>query len=146
MPNISIPKSFFVKERRMYSQWQFAFWREFFQNSIDAGATRIDIELEQVDNVIRVEFRDNGCGMTREILENVYFSLGATTKGGEDQVGGFGRARILTCFSMKSYKIHTLDNLVIGEGGEYEIQKTDALAGTNVTVEMEDESLSDLNS
>lgn len=145
MPSVTIPKSFFVKERRMYSQWQFAFWREFFQNSIDAGATRIDVQTVDLgDNRIQVIFTDNGSGMSRDTLENVYFRLGATTKENQDMVGGFGRARILTCFSMADYKIHTRDNLVIGDGGDYQITEAEYFPGCEVTVTIEEESYSTL--
>jgi len=103
MPSITVPKEFFVKERRMYSYWQQAFWREFFQNSVDAGSTKIDVRLSvNSDYAVEVVFTDNGCGMDRDTLERVYFRLGASTKSGADMVGGFGRARILTCFSMDS--------------------------------------------
>jgi hypothetical protein len=143
MPTITIPKSFFVKERRMYSCWQFAFWREFFQNSIDANATRIDIYTTDLgDGLSRIRFVDNGVGMSRETLENVYFRLGATSKEGEDMVGGFGRARILTCFSMRDYQIHTRDNLVQGDGGDYTILETEYLQGTDITVHIENENYS----
>jgi hypothetical protein len=141
MPNVTVPKSFFVKERRMYSNWQFAFWRELFQNSTDAKASRIDVEIVKKDNgVIGISFDDNGTGMSREVLENVYFSLGSTTKTGGSTVGGFGRARLLTCFSMKNYTIHTQDNLVQGEGGSYDIATVDLRHGCLLQVEIEDES------
>jgi hypothetical protein len=130
----------------MYSRWQFAFWREFFQNSVDAGAERIDVDLTQdpITRIITVTFTDDGCGMTRDVLENVYFSLGGTTKGHGDQVGGFGRARILTCFSMKSYTIHTRNSLVLGNGGDYEIKDAIEISGTKIIVEIEDESYDSL--
>lgn len=141
MPSVTVPKSFFVKERRMYANWQFAFWRELFQNSTDAKASRIDVEIVRKENgIISVSFDDNGTGMSREVLENVYFSLGSTTKTGGSTVGGFGRARLLTCFSMKNYTIHTQDNLVQGEGGSYEIATVDPRHGCLLQVEIEDES------
>jgi len=146
MANVTIPKSFFIKERRMYSHWRFAFWRELFQNSTDAGASEIKVELVQKENgVIGVSFDDNGTGMTREVLENVYFKLGETTKNSGSTVGGFGRARILTCFSMKNYTIHTLNNLVQGDGGSYDIAEVDPREGCLVQVEMEDESFGSLH-
>lgn len=147
MPSVMVPKSFFVKERRMYSNWQFAFWRELFQNSTDAKASRIDVEIVRKENgVIGISFDDNGTGMSREVLENVYFSLGSTTKTGGSTVGGFGRARLLTCFSMKNYTIHTQDNLVQGEGGSYEIATVDLRHGCLLQVEIEDESYDRLSS
>lgn len=140
MPQITVPKDFFVNERRMYSNWLEAFWREFFQNSIDAGATRIDVMTEDLlDKNVRITFTDNGCGMSRETLENVYFRLGASSKNDGSSIGGFGRARILTCFSMKNYEIRTRNNLVIGDGGSYDITDCDYFDGTQVIVNMEDE-------
>jgi hypothetical protein len=143
MPTVVTPKSFFVNERRHYSNWRFAFWREFFQNSIDAGAGNIDISIKRDENnKIIVVFSDNGSGMTREILDSVYFRLGETTKKGDDSVGGFGRARILTCFSMDSYEIRTLNLLVKGSGGEYTIDEVDSiLYGTRVTIVIDNESM-----
>ena len=42
------------------------------QNSISAGATNIDISLSENDNgILTVSIKDNGCGMSRETLENV---------------------------------------------------------------------------
>lgn len=147
MPSITVPKEFFVKERRMYSYWQQAFWREFFQNSVDAGSTKIDVRLSVNSNyAVEVVFTDNGCGMDRDTLERVYFRLGASTKSGADMVGGFGRARILTCFSMDSYRIHTRDNLVIGDGGEYTIVAAEYRAGTEVRVAIADETVAELKS
>lgn len=141
MPQITVPKSFFVNERRMYSDWMFAFWREFFQNSVDAGATRIDITTSyHGDNSLSITFADNGCGMDRDTIENVYFKLGASTKNDDSSIGGFGRARILTCFSMKNYTIRTRDNFVEGDGGAYEIKNCEYLDGTEINVSMEDES------
>lgn len=140
MPSITVPKEFFVKERRMYTHWESAFWREFFQNSVDAGAQNIAVHITNDADTINVIFEDDGCGMDREILEGVYFRLGASTKTRGDTVGGFGRARILTCFSMDSYRIHTRDNLVVGDGGEYEISETSYRFGTEVQVRMRDES------
>lgn len=140
MANVMVPKEFFVKERRMYANWQFAFWRELFQNSTDAGSSNIRISLvDKGDKLIGIEFEDNGSGMTRETLETVYFRLGASTKNDGSTVGGFGRARILTCFSMKNYTIHTQNSLVQGDGGSYEIAEADHRRGCLIQLEIEDE-------
>lgn len=103
-------------------------FRELLQNSLDAGSTRIDIEIskdeEKGGSIVR--FQDDGCGMTREVLEKVYFRLGESTKDSdEDSIGGFGRARILTNFSMDSYTILTQNNEVRGSGAEYEVHDTE---------------------
>lgn len=129
IPNLSrtvqMPIEFFRKERTsVYSQWHVAFWRELFQNSIDAGAKNISIKMDSEDDHVRVIFKDDGCGMDLRILEDVYFKLGASTKDEDDgAVGGFGRARILTCFSMENYEIITQDWRVYGRGPNFEIEE-----------------------
>lgn len=126
MPSVKLGSKFFKKERdNLYSAWDVDFWRENFQNSIDAGATNIVVSIEAFGNGSRVVFRDNGCGMDRDTIENVFFTLGETTKEGASGIGGFGRARILTCFSMESYKIRTQNLLISGSGADYEIEQSD---------------------
>jgi hypothetical protein len=44
--NVRVYKSSFRSERdTFYSDWTMAFWREFFQNSVDAGAKNIAISI-----------------------------------------------------------------------------------------------------
>lgn len=121
MATVTVPFEFFEKERNtFYSNWREALFRELFQNSLDANSSEIRIKFEEKEGSLYLWFMDNGCGMTREVLDNVYFALGRTTKGG-DSIGGFGRARILTNFSMRSYRILTNEWEVNGSGAEYEI-------------------------
>jgi signal transduction histidine kinase len=87
MATIKISSEFFENEIRNYSYWEQAFWRELFQNSIDAAANKIDIYYEQVGSHCIVSFKDNGKGMNRNVLENVFFNLGTTTKNSSDSVG-----------------------------------------------------------
>ncbi|TLX16985.1 ATP-binding protein [Rhizobium sp. MHM7A] len=137
---VTIHKSFFKKERDgFYSDWFLAFWRELFQNSVDAGSENIRIYLDQKEgrgsfgnyrsdppNVVRVVFADDGCGMSYDVLDDVYFAIGHTTKTADDgSVGGFGRARLMTCFSQDRYSILTQDNFVVGEGGDFDIYPLD---------------------
>lgn len=124
MPQIVVPKEFFIKERQqVYADWPRAFFRELFSNSLDAGATEISVSFEAKDEKgCLVVFADNGIGMTRDVLDNVYFKLGASTKDKEKGIGGFGRARILTNFSHESYEIITQDNHVKGSGSHYDYQ------------------------
>lgn len=127
MNQVRIGPKFFQNELRVYRNWAMAFWRELVQNSYDAHSSRIDIEIgESVDGVTTIVFWDNGEGMTRETLEDVYFNLGETTKTG-DSVGGFGKARILNAFAQKSYKLWTKNLEVTGEGSAYDIQETDSI-------------------
>jgi hypothetical protein len=134
---IILDKSFFIKERdTSYDWWQMAWWREQFQNSTDAGAKNIRITLKEEEarggfseyrgseprTVVRVVFADDGCGMSRNTLENVFFKPGRSTKVGDGgMVGGFGRARLMTCFAQDRYSIMTKNSFVLGNGEKYQI-------------------------
>lgn len=129
---LTVPKQFFVEERnKFYANWVEAFPREFFQNSVDAGAKTIRITVDtavgkgsfgrdpHVAEVTRFVFEDDGHGMSHSVLENVFFTLGASTKRDENaSVGGFGRARIMQAFSQDRYSIRTRDRFVEGDGPE----------------------------
>ena len=57
-----------------------AAFAEFVDNSIEAGATRIDIDLRtDADGQITIEVLDNGCGMTHQELANA-LRFGGTTR------------------------------------------------------------------
>jgi Histidine kinase-, DNA gyrase B-, and HSP90-like ATPase len=132
-PRLVVPdKSFFVKERSsLYNQWLISWWRENMQNSVDAGAKTIRIDISDAapkgsfgrepdpGRVTRVVFADDGIGMDAPTIDNVFFRMGATTKDDETSVGGFGRARIMTCFSQVRYSIETRDRYVEGDGPEF---------------------------
>ncbi len=134
---VSFGQHFFLRERdQNYGSWMIAWWREQFQNSVDAGAKNIRIYLkngtargafdeyrgDDPKTVVRIVFADDGCGMSCQVLENVYFSVGNSTKVGEDgKVGGFGRARMMTCFSQDRYSILTKNNFVMGKGDDFDV-------------------------
>ncbi len=126
---LSVDKGFLRGERdQYYNDFTIAFWRELFQNSVDAGATDISIDIEErqprryggpgaPEKVTNICFLDNGHGMTAEVLNDVYFKMGRSTKKDDGgSIGGFGRARIMTCFSQESYSILTKDRFVSGDG------------------------------
>ena len=123
MQQITVSPEFFKKERNNYSNWKFAFCRELFQNSIDGKATHININTKSKDDGVIVTFDDNGVGFSSEVRDSVYFCLGKTNKGGVDDVGGFGKARIVVCFSQNNYQIISQDWRVTGEGGSYVRQR-----------------------
>lgn len=127
MPSIAVPRDFFVSERNSaYADWPGAFWRELVSNAVDAGANRLHVRTRFApDGGFLIDLADNGSGMSRGIIETVYMQLGASTKRDEAGIGGFGRARILTCFSQRAYRIRTSNLVVTGEGGDYEIRETD---------------------
>jgi hypothetical protein len=70
---------------------------------------------------LRGDIPGDGPGMTRETLERVYFVVGETTKAGGASIGGFGRARVLTCFGHRSWKIYANQWSCTGSGAQYEI-------------------------
>src|SRR5688500_16927376 len=78
-----------------------AFWRELVQNSIDAGATRIDASLiweppegpplPLPQGTLRAQVADDGCGMSREVIERALLVLFRSTKEGDPtKIGKFG--------------------------------------------------------
>jgi hypothetical protein len=123
MPKINFSPKFFKDERnRAYSDWELAFWRELFQNSIDQNASLIDITIEQDGPFVAIAFADNGPGMSREVLTEVYFQVGESTKTDDPtMIGGMGRARLMTCFAMKSYVIVSQDYRVVGARDNYDV-------------------------
>lgn len=138
MSQVKIGPKFFANELRVYRDWATAFWRENLQNSFDAKADRIDITIADgsSEDTKTVVVSDNGCGMDRPCLEDVYFTLGETTKEG-NSVGGFGKARILTCFAQKQYTLRTNKLFVTGEGAEYEIEETETrVRGVRLEIEV----------
>lgn len=146
MPSVITPKEFFQKEKaNLYSEWRRAFWRELLSNSVDAEASEIRIRADWLNKAgeadkISVTFADNGSGMSLETIRDVYMQLGRSTKDiGDGAVGGFGRARILTCFGQERYEIRTRDLLVTGEGGTYEIEHGHPwVDGTILKIDVED--------
>lgn len=117
--------------------------RECIQNSIDAirtaekkgeivkGEGRINVSWE--GNNLIVE--DNGIGMNLETLHNKFLTLGGTTKGDEDNVGGFGLAKSVILGCGEGFKVETQDNVFTDSDlGVNPIQKQDYFHGTRITV------------
>ena len=125
MPQLTIGPDYWRKERDdAYYNWAEAFPREFMQNSCDAAARLIEIDflgLVGRRDLLRCIVADDGKGMDRNILDNVFFKLGASTKDvhGSTNTGGFGRARQMTHFAAEGYEIITNDIKVVGRASEY---------------------------
>lgn len=136
--NIRVPKEFFVKAKKEYHNWHFAFFRELIQNSVDAGAKNIKFKLSDNDNFIFIECHDDGCGMDKDIITNALLSLGGSNKADiEGSIGGFGYAKTLLFFSHEEYSIQTKNWIVKGEGGSYNINQSDNfIKGTSIHVTM----------
>jgi Histidine kinase-, DNA gyrase B-, and HSP90-like ATPase len=70
-----------------------AAFAEFVDNSIEAGATRIDIDLRadaDADGEITIEVLDNGCGMTPSELASALQFGGTTRFSSRNGIGRFG--------------------------------------------------------
>lgn len=143
MGNVSVPRSYFVKTAvRDYNDPLSALIREFLQNSRDAGASTVAFNFASDGSSTTLTVRDDGCGMTRDIIETKLMALGETTKGAE-QTGGFGVAKILLFFAHESYSIRTNNLLVQGQGGSYSIEETGAYTkGVVATVQLSSEVIS----
>jgi hypothetical protein len=70
---------------------RYTFIRELIQNSLDAGAARIDVRMAFAEGELRVEVQDDGEGMDRAIIEGYLLTLFRSTKE-EDltKIGKFG--------------------------------------------------------
>lgn len=133
--NISVPHSYFKKAKKEYRNWMMALFREIIQNSVDAGATKIDFNLDEKDDEFHLTCSDNGSGMSEDILINVLLCLGGSHKDNSDAIGGFGYAKTLLFFAHEHYQIKTKDNLVEGIGGNYNFSKTDDyIDGTEISL------------
>lgn len=143
MPAVLVPVEFFRSELRAYADWANAFVREFLQNSVDAGATQVRISIASVlpgepgadglplgHPLTRVTVDDDGCGMSEQVLNEVFFAVGRSTKDvgtarghAPEPIGGFGRARMLLCFAQTSYRVETGHLLAAGSGGQYRLER-----------------------
>lgn len=138
---VSVPGSFFIKSAlRDYTRPFQGIVRELLQNARDAGATNVDFTIakdEQGHHTLMC--RDNGCGMSKETIENKLMALGETTKTGSDSTGGFGVAKVLLFFCHRSYEIRTNGLLVTGSGSHYESPiAVTPIQGTQITIDLDD--------
>lgn len=135
---VRIPTGYFLKMAKAdYQNYRSALAREFYQNSIDAGATRIDVTVNNDERSVVVA--DNGCGMTREVILEKLLVLGGTHKA-TGSVGAFGKAKELLFFSWASYEIKTGNLRVEGSGAEYEISEVPGVTqGTIAKITFDEE-------
>lgn len=116
MAQVSFPDKFFLFEaKKEYYSYQEKLWVELVQNSYDAKATKIEIELG--NNYYQIT--DNGCGMSKERMVSALLTMGGTQKD-INSTGGFGAAKKLILLSHKNYEIHSLNTHVLGEQLSYE--------------------------
>ena len=72
---ITVGPEFFAKAKNDYSDWRWAIVREFMQNSIDCGSSRIDAELGHDGANTRLVITNNGDPMSEQILRDNKDSL-----------------------------------------------------------------------
>ena len=95
----------------------FVWIREALQNSLDAGANHISIDVDEIG----ISVTDNGCGMTAATIQDKLLTLGGTHKE-DNSVGGFGKAKEILFFAWNKWYINThydgiksyIDNTMIG--------------------------------
>lgn len=133
-----MPSSFFAKAKSEYNNWTLAWFREALQNSLDAGALKIDftiIDHPSDEGAFTVVCHDNGKGMDYDTLTNCFLSMGGSKKD-LGNIGGFGYAKVLLAFAHKRYSIKTNNILLEGESGDYVIKDSDQVSGVRLEVDM----------
>jgi hypothetical protein len=133
MARITLASEWFAKILKDYSDWRFAWVREAGQNSLDAGATAINVKVELVNGDTVISWNDNGSGMTRETLESRFMAVGGSLKP-DGAAGGFGVAKLILAFAHKAYTIRTGNMLVSGTNDTYDIETlTETVRGLTLT-------------
>ena len=118
---VAVPKTYFFKMAKLdYKAWHHALPREFYQNSVDAGASLIEVTTKP--DTRRITVSDNGCGMDYATIKEKLLVLGGSKKA-DGNVGAFGKAKEILFFSWQKYHIRTQDLLVTGEGANYTIER-----------------------
>jgi hypothetical protein len=121
---VAIPENYFYEmSKKDYSNMHEAVIREFFQNSVDAGAKNFIICFDQENHEIM--FIDDGTGMDEDTILNKLLVMGGSGKVGGETVGAFGHAKILIYFSWLEYEIRTRDIVVRGKSNMYSVEKSD---------------------
>ena len=115
--------------------------RECVQNSLDSIRAAIN-KGKITRGIIRIAWRgddlvveDNGLGMDIATLHNKFLTLGGTTKGDADNVGGFGLAKSVILGCGKGFQVETQDNIFSSDDlGKNPIGKQARRAGTKITL------------
>lgn len=135
---VSIGREFFVTALKDYENWKEKWWREAVQNSVDAGASEIELGcIENDDGTVTVWCEDDGKGMDKDVILNKFLVLGGTTKTlTSGTAGGFGKAKELLILPWLSWKIHSRSTVVDGSGINYVVDTAEYLHGTRLEVVM----------
>lgn len=136
--SIKLPSNYFANTKHDYNNWIIAWFREAIQNSVDAKAKNIDFRIEvDIDKPesIRVVCQDDGVGMDKRVLFDVFLALGGSEKA-EGAIGGFGHAKVLLAFAHLNYEIETQGVRVSGEGADFNWIETEPSKGVRLQVDM----------
>lgn len=115
--------------------------RECVQNSLDS--IRAAIKARKINRgVIRINWKgddliieDNGIGMDIVTLHDKFLTLGGTTKGDADNVGGFGLAKSVILGCGQGFQVETQDNIFSSNDlGKNPIRKQSRRVGTKITL------------
>lgn len=115
--------------------------RECVQNSLDSIRAAIkarkinrgSIRINWKGNDLTIE--DNGLGMDIVALHDKFLTLGGTTKGDADNVGGFGLAKSVILGCGQGFQVETQDNIFSSNDlGKNPIRKQKFRAGTKITL------------
>jgi hypothetical protein len=135
MPQVNIPSGYFHKlTKQEYYNHESRLIAELIQNSVDAGATRIDLNFDDTSYTCI----DNGHGMTEDRMVEALLTMGASIKS-DGSTGGFGHAKICLLFQHESYTIHSLGTKAVGSSLEYEFADCEFLNGTSVSATFSEE-------
>lgn len=136
---VTISHEHFKKSKLEYTNWMQAIFREAIQNSVDAGGTSLEIDyFQNDDDNIDLTFKDNGSGMSIDVLINVLLTMGGSKKDNDEAIGGFGYAKSILFFAHNEYTIKTKDIILKGQGGNYNYtENNDKVSGTifNIIIE-----------
>lgn len=123
----------------------YAFVRELIQNSIDAGAQRIDIRMQYDEKMLVVEAVDDGEGMDKATIEGYLLTLFRSTK--EDDLTKIGKFGIgfVSLFAMDPRQVivdtgrdATWHRVIFDIDRNYTLlEMPDPFEGTTVRLEME---------
>jgi hypothetical protein len=120
---VTIPHEAFTsipEEEYGQATWQQMWWREVIQNAVDAGANKIDCDVEQQpDGSWLARCADNGHGMDAEGIINLFFRLKATRKFGSMSIGGFGEAKKFIALAWIKFRVRSQDAEVSGSGATW---------------------------
>lgn len=134
---ITVGREFFVTALKDYNDWPIKWWREAVQNSVDADARNVALDVvENPDGTWTVSCDDDGRGMDEETILNKFLVLGATTKADQHGVGGFGKAKELILLPWIRWRIHSRSTVVEGSGIDYTVARATTRTGTRLEVVM----------